>query len=350
MASLVIGRVAWTVGLFFVITFCVYVIFFVVPAPVDPLRGVTGTENRTLTDAFAIEEQGFIGEYLAFLGNVVHGDLGESYRTREDVTTILGRHAPVTLSLVLGALLVWMLLAIPIGVYSALRPGSFVDRFGMVAILIGVAAHPLWLGYMLTYVLSFRLGYFPLAGYCDFMPAPNRCSGPGPWAYHLLLPWLALGFGVAALYARMVRATTMEALHEDFVRTGRAKGLGEWAVVRRHVVPNALLPIVTMVAMDAALLFGSAVFIERVFNLPGLGSLLVTSLRGRDLPVILGVTLAISFVIMLLTLIADVVYGLVDPRIRTASAAPIRKPIRSRPPSTERTPPRSDAAVVRQQS
>ena len=184
-----------------------------------------------------------------------------------------------------------MLLAIPIGVYSAMRPGSFVDRFGMVVILIGVAAHPLWLGYMLTYFLSFRLGYFPLAGYCDFMPAPNRCSGPGPWAYHLLLPWLTLGLGVAALYARMVRAATMEALHEDFVRTGRAKGLGEWAVVRRHVVPNALLPIVTMVAMDAALLFGSAVFVERVFNLPGLGSLLVTSLRGRDLPVILGVTL-----------------------------------------------------------
>ena len=145
----------------------------------------------------------------------------------------------------------------------------------MVAILIGVAAHPLWLGYMLTYVFGFRLGYFPLAGYCDFMPAANRCSGPGPWAYHLLLPWLTLGLGVAALYARMIRAATMEALHEDFVRTGRAKGLGEWAVVRRHVVPNALLPIVTMVAMDAALLFGSAVFVERVFNLPGLGTLLV---------------------------------------------------------------------------
>ncbi len=220
----------------------------------------------------------------------------------------------------------------------------------MIAILIGVAAHPLWLGYMLSYFLSFRLGYLPLAGYCELMPAANRCSGPGPWAYHLLLPWLTLGLGVAALYARMVRAATLEALQEDFVRTGRAKGLGEWTVVRRHVVPNALLPIVTMVAMDAALLFGSAVFVERVFNLPGLGTLLISSLRGRDLPVILGVTLVISLVIMLLTLIADLVYGLVDPRIRTAAAAPIGRPIRSRPPSTERTPPRSDAAVARQQS
>jgi peptide/nickel transport system permease protein len=219
----------------------------------------------------------------------------------------------------------------------------------MIAILVGVAAHPLWLGYMLSYVLSFRLGYLPLSGYCELMPAANRCSGPGPWAYHLVLPWIALGFGFAALYARMVRATTMEALHEDFVRTGRAKGLGEWAVVRRHVVPNALLPVVTMVAMDAALLFGSAVFVERVFNLPGLGTLLTTSLRGRDLPVILGVTLVVSLVIMLLTLIADIVYGLVDPRIRTANI-PGDRPIRARRPSTERTPPRSDAVVARQES
>ena len=231
-----------------------------------------------------------------------------------------------------------------------MRPGSFVDRFGMVVILIGVAAHPLWLGYMLTVLPQLPARLPPAGRVLRLMPAANRCSGPGPWAYHLLLPWLTLGLGVAALYARMVRAATMEALHEDFVRTGRAKGLGEWTVVRRHVVPNALLPIVTMVAMDAALLFGSAVFVERVFNLPGLGTLLVTSLRGRDLPVILGVTLVISLVIMLLTLIADLVYGLVDPRIRTASAAAISRPIRSRPPSTERTPPRSDAAVVRQQS
>ena len=274
MAPIVIGRLAWTVVLFFVITFCVYVIFFVVPSPVDPLRGVTGTENRSLTDSFAIEEQGFLSEYVGFLGNIVRGDLGESYRTREDVTEILGRAAPVTLSLVFGAVLLLTLVAVPIGVYSAMRPGSFTDRFAMIAILVGVAAHPLWLGYMLSYVFGFRLGYLPLAGYCDLMPTANRCSGPGPWAHHLLLPWLTLGLGVAALYARMIRAATMEALHEDFVRTGRAKGLGEWAVVRRHVVPNALLPIVTMVAMDAALLFGSAVFVERVFNLPGLGTLL----------------------------------------------------------------------------
>ena len=324
MTRLVVGRLAWAVGLFFVITFCVYVIFFVIPAPVDPRRGVIGTESRTLTDSFGIEEQGFAGEYAAFLGNVLEGDLGESYRTREDVTAILGRAAPVTASLVLGAALFWLLLAIPVGLISAMRPGSIFDRAGMVMILIGIAAHPLWLGYMLSYVFGFHLRALPLNGYCDFMPADDRCSGPGPWAYHLILPWFTLALGAAALYARMIRATTMETLHEDFVRTGRAKGLGEWAVMRRHVVPNALTPIVTMIAMDMAILFGSAVFVERVFSLPGLGDLLTSSLRGRDLPVILGVTLVVSVVILLVTLITDLLYGLLDPRVRNPGHRPER--------------------------
>jgi peptide/nickel transport system permease protein len=319
MGRMVVGRVVWTIGLFFVITFCTYVIFFIVPTPVDTNRGVRATETRTITDAFAIEEQTFLGEYVAFLGSVFHGDLGESYRTREDVTSILARTVPVTASLVLGAFVLWLLFAIPIGVYSALHPGSVGDRATMVVILVGIAAHPLWLGYVLTWIFGFQLAAVPLGGYCDFLPAPEKCSGPGPWAYHLVLPWLTLALGVAALYARMVRASTLETLQEDFVRTGRAKGLGEWAVVRRHVLPNALMPIVTMVAMDVALLFGSAVFVERVFHLPGIGTQLTISLRGRDLPVILGVTLFVSTVILVLTLLADLAYGFLDPRIRDAN-------------------------------
>jgi peptide/nickel transport system permease protein len=318
MAAMVLGRTAWAVALFFVVTFCTYVVFFVIPAPVDPRRGVTATEARTLTDAFAIEEQGFVGQYAGFLGSVLRGDLGQSYRTREEVTDIITRTAPVTVSLVLGATVLWVLLAIPIGIVSALRPGSLLDRLAMVAVLVGLAAHPLWLGYTLSWGLGYHLGALPLNGYCELLPAADRCSGPGPWAYHLLLPWFTLALGFAALYARMVRASTMETLHEDFVRTGRAKGLREWTVVRRHVLPNALTPVVTMVAMDMALLFGSAVFVERVFGLPGLGTLLTTSLRGRDLPVILGVTLVVAVVILVLTLIADLAYGLLDPRVRTA--------------------------------
>ena len=267
-----------------------------------------------------------MGEYLAFLGKVVHGDLGESYRNREDVTAILGRTAPVTASLVFGAAVLWLLIAIPIGLLSAMKPRSAVDRVSMIVILVGLAAHPLWLGYMLSYVFGFHLGVLPLGGYCEFIPDTQDCSGPGPWAYHLFLPWLTLALGLAALYARMIRASTLEVMHEDFVRTGRAKGLDDWAVVRRHVVPNALGPIVTMVAMDAALLFGSAVFVERVFNLPGLGTLLTTSLRRHDLPVILGVTLVISLTILVLTLIADLLYGALDPRVRAADRG--REPVR----------------------
>jgi peptide/nickel transport system permease protein len=316
VARMALGRTAWAAALFFVITFCTYVVFFVVPAPVDPRRGVIGTESRTLTDAFGIEEQGFLGEYTAFLGRVLHGDLGQSYRTREEVTTLIGRAAPVTASLAIGAMLIWLLVAVPVGVFSALRPGSPAERGAMAVLLVGLAAHPLWLGYMLSYGLGYRLEVVPITGYCDFRPVANTCSGPGPWAYHLLLPWVTLSLAIAALYARMVRATTRETLHEDFVRTGRAKGLGEWALVRRHVLPNALTPIVTMVAMDVALLFGGAIFVERVFNLPGLGTLLTGSLRGRDLPVILGVTLIASLAILAATLVADLLYMALDPRVR----------------------------------
>jgi peptide/nickel transport system permease protein len=325
MALMVLGRTGWAICLFFVITFGTYVVFFVIPAPVDPRRGVTGAETRTLTDSFAIEEQGFVGEYAGFLRSVLGGDLGQSYRTREEVTDILARTAPVTISLVVGATLIWLLIAVPIGGVSALRPGSLVDRFGMVAVLFGLAAHPLGLGYMLSWALGFHLGALPLSGYCELVPATGRCSGPGPWAYHLLLPWLTLALGLAALYARMIRANTMETLHEDFVRTGRGKGLGEWAVVRSHVLPNALTPVLTMVAMDMALLFGNAVLVERVFGLPGLGNLLTSSLRGRDLPVILGVTLVVSTVIIVLTLIADLLYGALDPRVRAAGRAGARR-------------------------
>jgi peptide/nickel transport system permease protein len=318
VGRMVLARMGWAAVLFFVITFVTYVIFFVVPAPVDPLRGVTASESRSLTDAFDIQERGFLGQYTAFLGRVAQGDLGQSYRSREEVTSILARTAPVTGSLVLGATLLWMLLAIPVGIASAMRPRSLLDRSAMTAILFGVAAHPLWLGLVFLYVFAFKLGVMPLGGYCEFIPDVQDCSGPGPWAYHLILPWLTLALGLAALYARMIRATTLEALQDDYVRTGRAKGLGEWAVVRRHVVPNALTPVVTMVAMDAALLFGSAVFVETVYGLPGLGRLLTSSLRGRDLPVILGVTLVVALVIVVLTLIADLLYAALDPRVRQA--------------------------------
>jgi peptide/nickel transport system permease protein len=218
----------------------------------------------------------------------------------------------------------WLLIAVPIGILSALRPRSLLDRAGMVFVLVGISAHPLWVGYVLAYVFGYRLRWFPTSGYCDVLSASTSCGGPVQWAYHLVLPWLAFALGFAALYARMIRASVLEAMHEDYVRTAQAKGLGVGASVRRHALRNAFLPVVTMLGMDVGLAFAGAVFVERVFGLPGVGSLLYTALGRRDMPVILGIVVLVTTAILVFNLIVDLVYGALDPRVRTVSHRPRR--------------------------
>jgi peptide/nickel transport system permease protein len=258
----------------------------------------------------------FIHAYKQFLVKVVHGDLGESFYSRREVTEIIWTAMPVTAGLVFGALVMWLLIAFPIGILSALYPRSVIDRAGMVFVLVGISAHPLWIGYILSYVFGRRLGWFPINGYCDVFYAVTACGGPVQWAYHMFLPWLTFAFLFAALYARMIRASLTEAMGEDYVRTAEAKGLGRWAAVRGHALRNAMLPIVTMLGMDVGLAFAGAVFVERVFGLPGIGSLLYNALGRRDMPVILGVVLLVTTAILIFNLIVDLLYALLDPRIR----------------------------------
>jgi peptide/nickel transport system permease protein len=217
---------------------------------------------------------------------------------------------------VIGSAILWLLMAFPIGIISALRPRSLVDRAGMVFVLIGISAHPLWLSYMIAYVFGYRLGWFPIAGYCDAFGPAGSCGGPAQWAYHLVLPWFTFALGFAAIYARMIRANLSETLDDDYVRTARAKGLGEWRVVRSHALRNALLPIVTMIGMDVGLAFAAAVFVERAFNIPGVGFLLIGALGSRDTPVVLGIVVMITILILIMSLIVDIAYTLIDPRVR----------------------------------
>ncbi len=178
--------------------------------------------------------------------------------------------APVTMSLVVGGLIFALLIAIPVGLLSALRPRTLLDRFSTVFVLIGISAHPVWLGLLLSYFLGYRLELMPTGGYCEIFTPTTFCGGPVQWAYHLILPWIAFGFMFAALYMRMTRASVLESLHEEYVRTARAKGAPEWLVVRSHVLRNALLPIVTMVGMDLGIALGGTIFVESIFGLPGL--------------------------------------------------------------------------------
>ena len=178
---------------------------------------------------------------------------------------------PVTASLVFGGAVFWLALSIPVGILSALRPRSILDRVTMTFVLIGISAHPVWIGLLLSYFVGYKLHITPIAGYCNFFTgtAGAQCDGPVQWAYHLILPWLTFMVLFAALYVRLIRANVMETMSEDYVRTARAKGASERRVMVQHVLRNSLLPVVTILGMDLGLALGGALFTEDIFDLPG---------------------------------------------------------------------------------
>jgi peptide/nickel transport system permease protein len=310
-----VRRLAWAVLLFLVMSFVTYLIFFVIPTESSTIGRGQASETIDLRSVIPLEGS-LIHEYGQFVGMVLQGDLGHSYVTRRDVTEILLQAAPVTASLVFGGAVVWLLIAIPVGLLSALRPRSLLDRFATAFVLIGISAHPVWIGLILSYVVGLKLGLAPGGGYCDLVSPTTRCGGPVQWAWHLWLPWITFALMFAAIYMRMVRASILEALGEDYVRTARAKGASEARIMRAHVLRNAMLPVVTMLGMDVGLALGGAVFVERVYGLPGLGGIMIQSLARRDLPVIMGVVLFATLAVIVLNLLVDLLYTAIDPRSR----------------------------------
>jgi peptide/nickel transport system permease protein len=311
-------RAAWMVLMFLAVTMVTFVIFFVIPTEDDQAslgRGGSDVDLRT-----TVQINGPIyEEYAEFLRKIVtQGSLGESWVLRgQDVNDILVRTAPVTLSLIVGGAILWLLIAIPTGMLAALRPRSGLSRFATVFVLAGVSVHPLWMGLMLSWLVGHKLGWTPTGGYCEVFSPATHCGGPYQWAYHLILPWLTFAFMYAAIYMRMIRASTLETLNEDYVRTARAKGAPEWLVIRSHVLRNAMLPVVTMLGMDIAVSLGATLFVETAYGLPGLGRLFATSIARADFPVLLGITIYTTLLVLVVNFVIDVVYGLLDPRART---------------------------------
>jgi peptide/nickel transport system permease protein len=242
--------------------------------------------------------------------------LGRSYATRQPVTEIIKDAAPVTASLVFGGAILWMLIAVPVGILSALRPRSLLDRSAMVFVLIGISAHPVWIGLILIYFVGYKAGLTPLGGYCDMIDPSTDCGGPIEWAHSLILPWITFAILFAALYVRMIRANVLEAMNEDYVRTARAKGAPEWLVMRSHVLRNAMLPVVTMLGMDIGVALGGAIFTESVFGLPGLGRSALQALEGFDLPAVMGIVVFATICVIVFNLFVDLLYAIIDPRIR----------------------------------
>jgi peptide/nickel transport system permease protein len=303
----IIRRLLWAVVLFIAVTLATYLIFYIIP--VNPARLAIGkaaspSEVKTVTHQLYLDRPIYI-QYLHFLWQLVgHHSLGYSFANRQSVNSLVLAAAPITISLVLGSVVVWMAVAVPVGVYSALHPRTVPDRIAMVTVLAGISVHPVWLSIIAIYLI----GYLPTTGHI--------CGGPWDWFHALILPWCVFAFLYAAFYVRMIRSSVMETLGEDYVRTARAKGAPERQVLVQHVLRNAMLPVVTMLGMDVALALGGAILIEQVFSLPGLGYTAIHSLYNFDYPVTLGVVVFGSLCVIVLNLLVDLLYAWIDPRIR----------------------------------
>jgi peptide/nickel transport system permease protein len=322
MLRYMIRRLLWAVVLFLAVTIVSYVLFFIIPA--DPAKQACG-QACTAPDVERVRhflhlDRPIYEQYGYFLWNLVaHQDLGRSYFNRESVNSLVADAAPVTASLVFGGAVLWMLVAIPIGVLSALRPRSVLDRASMTFVLIGISAHPIWIGLIFAYFIGYKWGITPITGYADLVnPPPGQPGGPVQWAYHMILPWMTFAILFAALYVRMIRANVLDTMNEDYVRTARAKGAPEAIVLRSHILRNALLPIITMLGMDIGLALGGAVFTETVYSLPGLGRTSIQALNNYDTPTVQGVIVFATISIIVFNLIVDLLYAWVDPRIRLA--------------------------------
>jgi peptide/nickel transport system permease protein len=249
-------------------------------------------------------------QFIIWLGHLLQGDLGQSYYYKMPVTQLIAQRIEPTLSLAMITITLAVAVAVPLGVLAAWRFGSWLDR-GVMAFSVAGFSVPVFVSaYLLIWLLSLKLGWFPVQGY-------KRISGGvGPWLYHLMLPAITLSLIYIALIARVTRASVLETLGEDYIRTARAKGLPEALVLKRHALANAAVPIATVIGIGSALLIGGVVVTESVYAIPGLGRLTVDAVLARDFPTVQGVILLFSFVYVLVNLLVDLSYVFFDPRIR----------------------------------
>ena len=310
MAGFFVSRVLTSIVAFFALTLFVFIAFFAMP------RNNNSRFARQTPPEYRLHGS-MLGQYGHYVWRMLrHGDLGRSYGNREAVTTRLLRAAPVTLSLVAGGLVVWILIAVPLGLIAALRPRSLLDRGAMVLVALGLSVHPVWLGLMLSYLFGHELNVLPSQGYSSIANLSTGCDGLTEWTTHLILPWITYGILNAALFTMMLRALLIEEGEADYVRTATAKGVGKSRLVRKHLLRNVSVPLVTMLGIQAATSLAGVIFVEAAFDLPGLGGMLRGAAQRGDLPLTAGSILFLALAIMLINLVVDLAYVVIDPRLR----------------------------------
>ena len=309
-------RLAAIVPVLLVVAVVVFLILRLTPG--DPAAVIAGN-NATSDDIARIREQlglsrPLLSQFWIWFSNALQGDLGYSFYLNKPVSELIAQRIEPTLSLAAGTLTLAVLVAVPLGTLAAWRMGGWLDRTLSGFSVAGFSVPVFVIGYVLIYLFAMKLHWLPVQGYRRLFGASSQ--GVGAWAYQLVLPWLTLATIYVALIARVTRASVSEALTEDYIRTARAKGITESAVLLRHALANAAVPIATVIGIGVALLIGGVVVTETVFAIPGLGSLTVDAVLNRDFPVIQGVVLFFSVLYVLVNLAVDLSYLFLDPRIR----------------------------------
>jgi len=313
VARFIVRRLMQMVLVMFAVSVLTFLIFNVIPNG-DPAVRMAG-KQPTETQIQAIREEWGFDEplhvqYLTTMEKVFTGDL-VSYTTQLDVVDQIVQGIPRTLSLAVGAAILWMLFAVALGLYSAMKAGRFADRFLTVLALIGISIPVFWLGALMNYYLGFKAGIFPNGGYVELT------KDPIDWAYHLVMPWVALSLLFIGIYSRVLRSNVLDTMNEDYVRTARAKGLSERRILVRHVLRNSLIPIVTLWGLDFGLVVGGgAILTETVFDLEGVGQFAADAVGQLDVPPVLAITMFVAFFVVLLNAIVDILYAVLDPRVR----------------------------------
>lgn len=312
MIGYILKRIFSLIPVLFVVSIAIFMIVHLTPG--EPAAVMLGLE-ATKKQIEALQEQMGLNlpiyqQYVNWMMSVFHGDLGTSYFMKEPVTQAILTHLGPTLSLAILAEMVALIMAIPIGIIAAYRRGSFIDQSLMVTSLLGMAVPSFLLGLLLMLFFCVYLQWLPVAGY--------QPISTGLWNHfqYLLLPAISLGTIQAALFARMTRSSMLEVLNSNFIKTARSKGVKESRVVYKHALRNAFLPILTVIGQSFGGLVTGAVVVETIFNIPGLGQLIINSIQRRDFPVIQGVVLFVTFIYVIINLIVDLLYGVVDPRVR----------------------------------
>jgi peptide/nickel transport system permease protein len=286
-----------------VVTLVFFLIHMIPGDPVDAMLGENASDagRQELRHALGLDRP-LLHQYLVYLGGIVRGDLGTSLFSRRPVTDEILERFPASFELMLGAIAIALMIALPLGIVAAVKPHGLVDGSAMVVSLLGVSIPNFWLGPLLILVFAVQLDWLPI-------------NGRGGLA-HLVLPAITLGTAMAAMVSRMVRTSLLEVLGEDYIRTARAKGLSETRVLLRHALRNALIPVVTILGLQVGVLLSGAIITESIFDWPGLGHLLLSGITQRNYPLVQGCVLFIATIYVLVNLATDIAYAWIDPRVR----------------------------------